>query len=285
MAKVSTPKERQSGSLRKVTKKARGREYSRWQWRTHKRTDTGWTTVDVELGENISGMRTKVLVGLGELSAPVLVERYARRSFDYIETLPAWTGRPKEAKGQQAAWWIELPKKKGDSVKLRFRSLGQDSDYDFRWSFFRERVAKVEEYTTVIHNNLANDPILKLAEVQWVISEINGVIEKTQTYLAEAKKLRREGELTKDEFEDQQRHYLASQDIWEGHRSDAEQAWDGHLKAMVEAMPRTRRERDRSRIVALAERHFSNPRQREHWENERWNDGTLTISLPVIDKQ
>ena len=88
------PKTRQPGSLRLVTKKAKGKEYRRWQWRTHKQGDLGWKTVDVELGEHLAGMRTRVLVALGELKAPLLVERWARWYFRSWEMLPAWTGRP-----------------------------------------------------------------------------------------------------------------------------------------------------------------------------------------------
>ena len=273
---------RPSGQLQHVTKRARGNEYPVFRWRSYRRGDTGWERVDVELGKFVNTMRTRVLIGLGELSAPLLMERWARWRFSYIEELPAWTGQPKAAKGQQqAAWWLELPRQPGDAVKLRFRSL-EGNDYDFRWKHHRQAVADAEKTGQSIWQSLSDDPILKLANLQWLIAEMGQQIERCDQGLQKAKQQRRQGDLDQRDFEADQRHWLTSQDRWEGHRSDVERAWDRLLEEMVAAMPRGRRDDDRRRILAMAERHLADGRQQQRWRADHWDDETLSWSIPTF---
>ena len=289
----TAPAKRPSGQLQRITKRARGNEYPVFRWRYYRQGDTKPERVDVELGKHVDTLRTRVLIALGELSAPLLMERWARWRFNYIDELPAWSGQPKDAKGiQKAAWWLELPRQPGDRVKLRFRSLARrdnddwtaSSGYDFRWKFHRERVAEAEEHGRLLWQSLSDDPVLELAKYQWLIGEMTQQIERCEQGLQKAQQQRRQGDLDQRDFEAEQRHWLTSQDRWEGHRSDIERAWDWHLERMVAAMPRSRREDDRRRILALAERHLADGRQQQRWRAEHWDDGTLNWTwIPPTD--
>lgn len=284
MASKSTSRNRRPpGSLQVITKRARGHEYRRWRWRTYRPGDLGLERVDVELGEHINALRTRVLIGLGELSAPLLMERWARWRFNHISELPAWTGLPDVARGHQRAWWwLELPRVPGDPVAIRFRSL-EGSGYDFRWRFHREAVAKAVETGTELWRSLSDDPILRLAEIQWLIGQTGEQVDRCATFLLELRGQRRRGEINQRDFEADERRLLMDQDDWEGHRSDLERAWDLYLEAMVAAMPRPRREDDRRRILALSERHLIDGRQLARWRADHWDDGTLRWSVPVPD--
>jgi hypothetical protein len=219
------------------------------------------------------------MIGLGELSAPLLMERWARWHFNYISELPAWTGRPDATRGhQRAAWWLELPRVPGDPVAIRFRSL-EGSGYDFRWRFHRERVAKAVETGTELWRSLSDDPILKLAEIQWLIGQTAEQVDRCATFLLELRSQRRRGEMNQRDYEADERRLLIDQDDWEGHQSNLERAWDTHLAAMVAAMPRTRRENDRRRILSLAEKHLVDGRQQARWHADHWDDGTLHWSV------
>lgn len=273
------PTKRPAGSLQCVTKRARGHEYRRWRWRTYRKGDLGWERIDTELGDVINTMRTRVLIGLGELSAPLLMERWARWRFSHYQDLPAWSGESKPMKGQQrAAWWLELPRTPGDPVKLRFRSL-KDGGFDFRWKFHRERVAEAEETGTTLWKSLSDDPILRLAELQWLIKQADEQVDRSGEALVDLRSERRRGEINQRDFEADERSWLMNEDEWHQIRAKFERAWDEHLEAMVAAMPRTRREDDRRRILALAERHYSDSKQHQRWRADHWDGNTLQWSL------
>ena len=279
----ATATRRQPGSLQLITRRAKGHEYTAWRWRTYRRGDLGWERVDVQLGEYINELRTRVLIGLGELSAPLLMERWARRRFRHIEELPAWSGQSAAARGrQQAAWWLDLPRQPGDPVRIRFRSLrpaGDQIGYDFRWRFHRERVAEAEQTATELWRSLRSDPILRLAELQWLTGQTSEQVDRCAERLLDLRRERRRGEISQRDFEADERQLLIDQDSWEGHRSDLERAWDEHLEVMVAAMPRTRREADRPRIVALAERYIGDSQQQARWRSEHWDEHTLRWTL------
>ena len=89
-----------------VDKKAGAKTYSSWQWRTHHQHDLGHKKVDLELGDTLWNMRTRLYVALGELKAKTLVERYARWDFRRFSELKAYTG---DRGAGDAAWWISFP--------------------------------------------------------------------------------------------------------------------------------------------------------------------------------
>ena len=268
-----TTRHRQPGSLRLVTKTARGRSYTRWQWRTHRRTDTGFTTVDVELGDQLTGLRTRTLIALGELSAPLLVERWARWHFRSWDELPAFTGLA-TGSGQRAAWWCELPRQSTDSVRIRFRSV--DRSVDFRC--FRAITLKAETAASDVWRRLTADPIVELARLQWFESEAQRQIDEIAQQQLELRRLRRAGELSQRDFEADERGTYARLYGWEEMQSRVRERWDELLAEMVSALPRTRRDELRPRIVALAERLQSDSRQLQQWRADHWDDSTLRWS-------
>ena len=97
----ATAATRQPGSLQLITRRAKGHEYTAWRWRTYRRGDLGWERVDVQLGSELTCLRTRLYVALGRLSAPLLVERAARWSLSGWSSLPAWTGQSADARGHQ----------------------------------------------------------------------------------------------------------------------------------------------------------------------------------------
>ena len=276
---MTATRHRQSGSLQSWTRTARGRQYTSWRWRTHRPTDTGWTTVDTVLGEFPVCLRTRVLISLGELPpAPVFLERWARQAFSHIEELPAFTGQ-RRGSHQRAAWWFELPRAAGDSVRLRFRSL-ESHGYDFRWRFHREHVQWAEEQATSAWRTLSVDPLVRLAEFQWLAEECGRQAERTSGLIAELRQLRRHGEIEQDSFEQQERDFLAGEDRWHCHRSDLETAYDEQLAAAIGSLPRTRRDELTPRIHLRVERALQSPQQRAAWQSEHWSDGVLSWSVP-----
>lgn len=268
-AKSTQSGSRQAGALRRVVKRANGKEYPSWQWRTHRRGDLGWEKVDLELGADLTGLRTRVYVALGELKAPLLVERWARWHFRGWEALPAYTG----IKGKQrAAWWCELPRAKDQAVKLRFRSLAKGTD--FRRG--RTSIAKAEEVATGIWNDLIRDPVVELARLLWLeregqkrIDAING------EQLPKLRKLRRQGELNKRDFEADERDLYRVLETWEEMVGTVRGRWDDQLAAIEKAMPRGRKEEVRTRVVALAERLSGDVKQLREWESSHWDGTTL----------
>ena len=49
----TTSRSRPAGSLQRITRRAKGREYPYWRWRTYRRGDLGWERVDLLLGEEV----------------------------------------------------------------------------------------------------------------------------------------------------------------------------------------------------------------------------------------
>lgn len=270
MARSPATRHRQPGSLRRVTKTARGKKYTRWQWRTHRRADTGWATVDVELGEKLTGLRTRTLIALGELSAPLLVERWARWYFHKWSCLPAFTGRPDGTK-QRAAWWLELPRQLDQSVRLRFRSLS--GGIDFRRA--RSSIASAEQVATNLWRDFNRDPIVELGRLQWFDSEAQIQIDKIAAEQLELRRLRRAGDLSQRDFEADERSSYVRLEGWESMQSAVRARWDELLKEMVAALPRTRREELQGRIVTMADRMQSDSKQLQRWRNDHWDDNTL----------
>ena len=80
-------KKRQSGSLQWLTKRSKGKEYKVWRWRTYRRGDLGWERIDTELGSDLHGLRTRLYIAIGRLSAPLLMERWARWHFKEWDSL------------------------------------------------------------------------------------------------------------------------------------------------------------------------------------------------------
>lgn len=275
-ARKAAERRRPPGSLRLVTKHAKGRPYRRWQWRTHRRSDLGWRTVDVELGEHLAGMRTRVLVALGELSAPLLVERFARWHFSDWEPLPAWTGRPDSARAvQRAAWWVEIPRPPADRVRLRFRSLAADGEDRIDFRSCRQTVASVEESVSALWRLLSADPIAELARLLWLQQEAQSQIDGIAQRQINLRRRRRMGEISQRDAEADERMLYCCLDDWESGLSDMGRRYDDLLAEMVAAMPRPRREADRSRILAAADRLLNDPKQRSSWHADHWDGSTL----------
>lgn len=265
---------RQPGSLRLVSKQAKGTTYQRWQWRTHRRTDIGWRTVDVELGQDITGLRTRVLVALGDLSAPLLLERWVRWRFRKWDDLPAWSGQPAALRGlQRAAWWVEVPKAPGQPVKVRFRSLDGAIDYRRR---SRSEITETTDACTDIWKTLNADPVLRLAELLWFQREGQRCADEVNQRLDDLKRDHRKGDLSHRDYEADQRDALARLDDWEGMVSTVDRRYDEALLAMVQAMPRTTRDHYQTRILARADKLLNDPKQQQRWTSDHWNDSTLT---------
>ena len=53
-------------------------------------------------------------------------------------------------------------------------------------------------------------------------------------------------------------------------------AWDEHLVEMVSALPRTRREELKPRIIAMADRHFNDAATQNRWHADQWSDHLFT---------
>ncbi|WP_413405872.1 MULTISPECIES: hypothetical protein [unclassified Synechococcus] len=267
MPRSTATRHRQPGSLRLVTKKARGKEYQRWQWRTHRQTDTGWTTVDVELGEHLVGMRTLTLIALGELSAPLLTERWVGWYCSSWDFLPAFTGRPNGTE-QEAAWWVELPRQADLPVKLRFRSLRQG--IDFRRA--RKSIAALESRATEVWRNLSRDPIVELGRLQWLEAEAQKGIDNIEEELQTLRKKRRSGDLNQRDFEADERDCYFRLEGWETIQSTVRSRWDELLQEMLTALPRTRRDELKPRIVMLAERLQRDSKQLRKWHDDHWDE-------------
>lgn len=266
-------KQRSPGHLRLVTKTAKGRDYERWQWRTHRRSDTGWKAVDVELGAELCCLRTRVLIALGELSAPLLLERWVRWHLRSWEALPAWSGQPAHArKAQRSAWWLEIPRSTGGSVNLRFRSL--DQSMDFRRQ--RSSIQNAKQVATSVWNSLSADPIERLAELLWFQREGQQEVDSINDELIKLRRMKRIGELSHRDYEADERNAYLRLENWEAMVATVERRHDDDLAAMVAAMPRPRRQSDHSRILARADRMLNNPKYGERWKANHWDSGTLT---------
>ena len=264
---------RQSGSLQRITKRSKGKEYKVWRWRTYRRGDLGWERVDAELGADLTGLRTRLYVAIGRLSAPLLMERWVRWHFRSWESLPAWTGQPAEAKDhQRAAWWLELPRQSNSAVKVRFRGLSPDAP-DFR--SVRSAVANAEQSATQIWQCLTNDPVLALARLLWFEQEGRRVIDEITAKQLELRRMKRQGELSKRDYEAYERHTYLRLDEWESMASQVQQRHDQLLAELIAAAVRSERKQIKREVLVRVDRHLNDQRQRQRWAEEHWIDGTL----------
>lgn len=264
---------RESGYLRVTTKTVKDKKYKSWQWCTHHHHDLGHKRVDLELGSTIWNMRTRTYVALGELKSKTLVERYARLQFRSIKALKAYTGDH----GQDgAAWWISFPAQNQDSgkVKLRFRS--GTSWLDFRCKWWRDWFREIESDATDLWNHLDRDPIVELARLQWQEQQANAVVARQEgEHLPALRKLKRDGDISKRDFEADERRFLVAVDNVQNIPNVSARAWDEHLAKVVSALPRTRREELKPRIIAMAERHYNDAATQNRWHADQWSDNTL----------
>lgn len=273
---------RQPGSLQRITRRAKGREYTAWRWRTYRRGDLGWERVDLQLGDELTGLRTRTLVALGRLSAPLLVERWARWAFRRWSDLPAWTGQPAEARGhQRAAWWLELPRA-GDhtgQIRMRFRSLARRDQpgYDFRRS--RSEIREAEETATAIWRRLTDDPVLQLAKLLWLEEEGRQHVEAIAQEQLELRRQRRRGELSQRDYEADERDTYLRLNGWEEMVATVQCRHDELLDEIVKSAVRTEREEIRRQVLALVDRHLHDSRQQARWRSDCWDGSTLRWSI------
>lgn len=270
----ATTSTRPAGSLQRITRRARGRAYPAWRWRTYRRGDLGWERVDLLLGEELTGLRTRTLVALGRLSAPLLVERWARWRTTPWADLPAWTGRPAGAQ-QRAAWWMELPRDPADQVRFRFRSLSPDC-VDFRR--LRSRIAALETIATGIWRDLTDDPVLELARLLWLEGEGRQRVEAIAEEQLELRRQRRRGELSQRDYEADERGSYLRLEGWEEMVATVQRRHDELLEQVVAAAVRTEREEIRRQVLARVDRHLHDGRQQARWRADHWDGRTLSWS-------
>ena len=251
-----------------VDKKAGAKTYTSWQWRIHHQYDLGHKKVDLELGDTLWGMRTRLYVALGELKAKTLVERFCRWRFRRCTELKAYTG---DRGHGDAAWWVSFPQLGCDMVKLRFRS--GSSNLDFRRRAWRGWVQTTEADATFVWNQLNRDPIVELARLQWQEQQANDVVtEYMDDKLPALRKAKRNGDISKRDFEADERRWMVNVEGFEGIASASASAWDEHLAEMVAALPRPRRQELKPRIIAMADRHFNDAATQNRWHADQWSD-------------
>lgn len=272
-SKQANTARRPPGSLRLVSKKAKGRTYQTWQWRTHHRADLGWQTVDLEIGADLAGMRARVLVALGDLKAPLLVERCARWCFRGWAELPSWTGRPSAArKIQRSAWWVELPRESGDPVRLRFRSLDGTADYRIN----RPAIQKVEKSVSEMWHALKDDPVIELARLQWQEQEAQRIVDLNEQELIELRKMQKRGEINQRDFEADERMAYLQMDRFQNVVNRSTERYDALLAEVIAAMPRPSRDSYRNRVLVRMDRWLNDPKQQQQWRSDHWEEDVLT---------
>ena len=265
---------RQPGSLQRITRRAKGHEYTAWRWRTYRRGDLGWERVDVQLGSELTGLRTRLYVALGRLSAPLLLERWARWAFRSWSELPAWTGRPPGAH-QRAAWWLELPRDPAGQVHLRFRSL-EGGGYDFRTA--RNTISDAESTATGIWRELTDDPVLELARLLWLEQEGRQRVDSIAEQQIELRRQRRRGELSQRDYEADERDTYMRLEGWERMVARVQQRHDERLEQLIAAAARPEREEIRRAVLTLVDRLLHDGRQQARWRADHWDGSTLTWS-------
>jgi hypothetical protein len=270
-AKTAKTKTRPAGSLQRITRRAKGREYPYWRWRTYRKGDLGYERVDLPLGEDLTGLRTRTYVALGRLSAPLLLERWARWAFRRWPELPAWTGRP-PGTHQRAKWWLELPRDPAGQVRLRFRSL-LPGGYDYRRS--RTTIREAEEVATSIYRRLADDPVLELARLLWLEREGQQRVEAIAEEQLDLRRQRRQGELSQRDYEADERGTYLRLEGWEEMVGTVQRRHDQLLEEIVQAAARPEREEIRRQALTLVDRHLSNGQQQARWKSDHWIDHTL----------
>lgn len=70
--------------------------------------------------------------------------------------------------------------------------------------------------------------------------------------------------------------YVLRMDRWENVSAQSVEWYDRLLRDVIEAMPRPSRERYRTRILALVDRLLNDPRQRQKWHVDQWDEECLT---------
>jgi hypothetical protein len=270
-AKTTKTKTRPAGSLQRITRHAKGREYPYWRWRTHRKGDLGWERVDLALGEHITGLRTRIYVALGRLSAPLLLERWARWHFRSWAELPAWTGRPPGTQ-QRAAWWLELLRDPAGQVRLRFRSL-EGGGYDFRK--VRTTIREAEETATAIFRCLTDDPVLELARLLWLEQQGQQRVDAIAEEQLDLRRQRRQGELSQRDYEADERGTYLRLEGWETMVGTVQRRHDQLLEEIEQAAARPERDEIRRQVLTLVDRYLNDGRQQARWASDHWIDHTL----------
>ena len=106
--------------------------------------------------------------------------------------------------------------------------------------------------------HLDRDPIVELARLQWQEQQANDVVARQEgEHLPALRKAKRDGEISKRDFEADERRFLVAVEAFQNIASASASKWDEHLVKMVAALPRTRRQELKPRIIAMADRHFN----------------------------
>jgi hypothetical protein len=271
VSRATKEKRREPGSLQRITRKAKGKEYPYWRWRTYRRGDLGWERVDLVLGERLTGLRTRLYVALGRVSAPLLLERWMRLYLKPWDELPTWTGQVAGSK-QRAAWWLEIPRQPGDPVKLCFRKLN-DGTYDFRRA--RTAIKEAEDHATTIYSCLTDDPVLELARLLWLEREGQRVVGEIAEQQLELRRLRRAGELNQRDYEADERDSYRRLDDWENMVSTVQRRHDEQLAALIEAAARPERDQIQREVLNRVDRYLNDSRQQQRWRSDHWDGTTL----------
>lgn len=273
---AATVRRRQPGSLQLVTRHARGHEYPLWRWRSWRQGDLGLERVDLPLGAELAGLRTRTYVALGRLSAPLLVERWARWHFKRWDDLPSWTGLPSGSK-QRALWWLEIPRTRDGDVRLRFRSL--DGSVDFRRRSIRTAIRKAESTATGIYRDLTTDPCVELARLLWLEQQGQERVDGIAQEQLDLRRLRRQGELNQRDYEADERDTYRRLDGWENLTSTVQRRHDELLEQVVQAAARPERDEIRRQVLNRVDRHLQDSRQKALWHADHWDGRTLSWSL------
>ena len=121
------------------------------------------------------------------------------------------------------------------------------------------------------------DPIVELARLQWQEQQANDVVaEYLDDKLPALRKAKRNGDISKRDFEADERNWMVNVEGFEGIASASASAWDEHLAEMVAALPRPRRTELKPRIIAMADRHFNDAATQNRWHADQWSDHTFS---------
>ena len=124
---------------------------------------------------------------------------------------------------------------------------------------------------------LKDDPILELGRLQWQEQQANDVVARQESEnLPALRKLKRDGDISKRDFEADERSYMMIIEDFQNVASASASKWDEHLAEMVSALPRTRRTELKPRIIAMADRHYNDAATQNRWHADQWSDNTLT---------
>lgn len=264
------------------SKSAKGRTYTTWLWRSKRRHPDDWRQVqnfDIELGDSLSGLRTRTLVALGELSAADLVTdsvRYWFHSNGWIKHghIGPFTGI-KDMK-KPLAWWVSFPARSGagGKVKIVMRSRrGSGPGYDMR--HMRTVIRRRSELAHATWQRLTDDPIVRLAQLRWFESEAERETAEIQDDLIELRRALKRGDLSQRDYDADERDAQRRLQNWEDLLSTVRTRWDEQEQAIRDALPRTTRDQQMSQVIAKAEKLQSDPKQLNAWRSEHWQENTL----------